>query len=848
MNYYKIGILSLLSLIFSIVQVNAQSLPDLMENYSNAETTQEKSKIARLIAYNFQLDGALEKANDYFLQSFSTEGNHVNFQEDMKIYDLVGDNYVKLSQHEKALENFNKGLALAIKNNSKNQQNTFTQKIADLQLEDGNVGEAIKNYEKILNENQLSDNKLAIAKAHNNLGYLYKKENKLEEAKVQFTKALEINQEQVNQEENLPLSQQKGAFKINLASSYLFLGNTAEAIRSYQEALQIYKAQNDSVRQAEVYNYLGALHYLNGNNPQAQLEIEEAIEIGEAINSKETLVDSYKILSEIYNAEGDFLASQKAYKNHIKLNDELDAAAEEERKQFIAKQIEAEKNENLIKESISKKREQELALKQAELEAEKKAKELELQKQQLALVTREKELQETRLANQALEKKRVQQALQIANQQLEKQKSDQELISLQQEKVLQEAALREKELQEKERQKAFELLETEKKLQDQVLLEEQRTQKIFIGIIIGTGFVVLIILYGFVQRNKANKKLTHQAQEIKEKNEELQSSEEELRQNMEELEATQEAMKQRQLELEELNKKLSSSEVVLKKAISKLKESENKVKEQNQNLESAYSELEDKNSRLTDSIKYAERIQNAILPAETTLDDVFDSHFVIYKPKDMVSGDFYWFSKVENKSFIAAVDCTGHGVPGAFMSMIGNTLLNQIVNKKDIYSPEKILETLHYSVREALKQRDSNNVDGMDVGLCCLEDLGNGKIDLKFSGAKCPLFHRSNEGKITKLSPDRKSIGGWQKEADHTFNVHQLEVEKGEMIYLTTDGIIDAANNKRRRFGTKRLSSLIERYAKRPTYEQKLHFERELDEHQTGADQRDDITFLGIRL
>ncbi len=257
-------------------------------------------------------------------------------------------------------------------------------------------------------------------------------------------------------------------------------------------------------------------------------------------------------------------------------------------------------------------------------------------------------------------------------------------------------------------------------------------------------------------------------------------------------------------------------------------------------------ELHEKNKRITDSIRYAQTIQDAILPAKRILKKLFADHFVIYRPKDIVSGDFYWVTHVENYTFAAAVDCTGHGVPGAFMSMVGNTLLTDIVGVRRIFDPAIILQMLNEGVRAALHQKDSDNTDGMDVALCRIERQENW-IEVTFAGAKRPLYYTSN-GEIEKLKGDNLSIGGVVRKKEYVFTNQKAILLAEDVIYLTSDGLIDQANPDKKKFGSTRFESLLKQFHARPFKEQKQMLSNQLDQHQLDAEQRDDITILALRL
>jgi len=258
--------------------------------------------------------------------------------------------------------------------------------------------------------------------------------------------------------------------------------------------------------------------------------------------------------------------------------------------------------------------------------------------------------------------------------------------------------------------------------------------------------------------------------------------------------------------------------------------------------------IEEKNRQITSSIEYAKNIQQSILPQYEKIDEVFKDAFVIFLPKDIVSGDFYWFNKIDDLIFIAALDCTGHGVPGAFMSLIGNSLLNQIVNENKIHSPEKILEKLHRGVRKVLNQEKdkSNSKDGMDVAFCVIEMSKN---IINYSGARRPLFMVKKESKeLVVIKGDRKSIGGRQKEEERVFTNHKIAFNTGDSIYLFSDGFIDQQDEKEKKFGIKRFREIINNINTKPMKEQKEILLNELEKHKSDWSQQDDITVLGIKL
>lgn len=257
-------------------------------------------------------------------------------------------------------------------------------------------------------------------------------------------------------------------------------------------------------------------------------------------------------------------------------------------------------------------------------------------------------------------------------------------------------------------------------------------------------------------------------------------------------------------------------------------------------------ELEIKSKETLDSIIYAKRIQEAILPLKERILESLPESFVFHLPRDIVSGDFYWFKKIEGKIFIASVDCTGHGVPGAFMSMIGTVLLDDIVEKKGVYEPAQILTELHKDVVKALKQdrKEKASKDGMDIALCVLDT--DFKV-LKFAGAFRPLIHIS-DGLMNRIKADSAPIGGVGLHLPK-FTQHEISIKKGDSIYIYTDGFADQFGGARnKKYMTKRFRPFLLSINQFSMEEQCIRLQQELDQWKGNADQVDDILVIGFRI
>jgi serine phosphatase RsbU (regulator of sigma subunit) len=295
---------------------------------------------------------------------------------------------------------------------------------------------------------------------------------------------------------------------------------------------------------------------------------------------------------------------------------------------------------------------------------------------------------------------------------------------------------------------------------------------------------------------------------------------------------------------------LSLHRLRIRKLKTREKELRSLVEVRTRDLKKSTEIIEEKNRHITDSIRYARKIQRAMLPMKEKMEKELKDYFVIYEPKDIISGDFYWFNITGDYVFLAAADCTGHGVPGALLSMIGYIMLDEVVTKKLFHDPTSALSYLHQGFRSVLKQEleKSDSYDGMDIVLCRI-DLKNGKI--VFSGARRPLYYVKN-GELFEIRGVRRSIGGRKKEERRLFTSHEIEIPDSEqdkiMLYLTTDGFADQNDPRNKRYGSSRLKNLLQGIAHMSTQEQKVAILTELKKHQADMEQRDDITVVGLRI
>ncbi len=312
------------------------------------------------------------------------------------------------------------------------------------------------------------------------------------------------------------------------------------------------------------------------------------------------------------------------------------------------------------------------------------------------------------------------------------------------------------------------------------------------------------------------------------------------------------------------------------------------IEQQKEEIETQRDALEEQNDKITKqhdditaSINAALRIQKAMLPLTNEITAVLPENFILFRPRDIVSGDFYYFFNNQNInnnkeiannvtnnlihkhleiSVLAAVDCTGHGVPGAFMSMIGNELLNEIVQTKHITEADQILNHLNAGVKRVLQQSETENRDGMDMSLCVIKSIDN-QVIVEYSGANNPLYyvesyyqHQENTPLLPKnifyeIKADKTPIGGTQKR-EHYFTKHSITISDLQTtFYLCSDGFQDQfGGEKGKKFMVKRLKEFLTTIAHLPLEEQKQHLENVLDTWKNGYEQVDDILVVGFRV
>jgi len=295
------------------------------------------------------------------------------------------------------------------------------------------------------------------------------------------------------------------------------------------------------------------------------------------------------------------------------------------------------------------------------------------------------------------------------------------------------------------------------------------------------------------------------------------------------------------------NKMIAELEELYNDLEQKVKDRTAEVVAQKEELQAQRDLLAEQQKHIMDSIQYSKRLQNAILPTNDFVHELFPESFILYLPKDIISGDFYWFYRHDEKRYFSAIDCTGHGVPGALVSMVGQNWLNYAVKDLQLEKPSDILDALNDGVMSTFKERDDETSvkDGMDIALCCVNYQS---MELEFAGAYNPVLIVRN-GEANQIKGDKFPVGAFFKGIRGKFKNHSLEVQKGDVVYVFSDGFADQFGGPDNfKFLTKRFRELLVQIHQKPMDEQQQILHQTINDWMNGQEQLDDITVIGIKI
>jgi serine phosphatase RsbU (regulator of sigma subunit)/TPR repeat protein len=663
----------------------------------------------------------------------------------------------------KALEYYLKSLKINEEIGDKKRMATAYHNIGLIHKTQGDYPKALEYYLKSLKINEEVGDKRGVANAYTNIGVIHNNQGDYPKALEYYLKSLKINEE---------IGDKNG-----MSSTYNSIGIIFYEQKNYPKALEYYRKHlnanlllNAKSNIAVAYNNIALVHQHLHQYDSAVLNYTKCIEIGKEINFQAVLGWAYNGMAIVNQEQQKYTSAQNWIEKAVKIrasigqNKNLAQSYNTQAKNYVLtkqyrKALPVYQKSMILCEKLGNP----LNIKDAAEGLSICYEELNQPKKSLDAYKLFKQMTDS-LINQGNTKKLTQQSMQY----------------------------------DFDKEKAVTQAETEKQKleQEQELQKQQYLTYLFIG-----GFIMLLAVALLIYKNNKTKQKANKL--LAEQNNEIETQAEELQQNNEELNTT--------LDLVSIQK----------------------------------AEIEHSHKHITASINYAKRIQTAILPSEKLRAEILPEHFILFKPRDIVSGDFYWMQKMDNYLFVAVADCTGHGVPGAFMSMLGISYLNEIIRKKEINQANQVLNELRNRIKETLDQtgKKGESKDGMDIAFYVIDTNTN---KLQFSGANNPLYIFRNKELII-YKANRQPIGIHIKEKP--FSNHEIQLETGDSIYAFSDGYVDQFGGENgQKYLKKRFKETLTNIQDMNMKEQKQILEQELTNWQGKSKQIDDILVLGIKV
>lgn len=569
----------------------------------------------------------------------------------------------------------------------------------------------------------------------------------------------------------------------NIAICYQNLLKPKETLQNFETALRCAKGSGRGDEAARIEHILAVIYFNKGDNYHAEQYCLDCINSAKASQADSILKNCYKTYSDVLEKGNDFENALIYYEKYLSLRDSLNFESRISEQNEADRQAAFEEIEQRLKLDIADQEIRGLELKNLRAESSRRENEVKL-------LLKQNELDRS-------EKDRLAQSLTLEQEKSQLRENEQKVRSLEQQQEIQKLTIKQKDDEALVLQKTNESLEKDKILKETELKSAKFARKMAIWLGLLMLFVAGVILFSLISVRKKNQKL---------------------------------AESKKQIEKINIDLEFKNSEVL----------------KQNEKIIQQKDIIEQKNQSITDSIQYASRIQNAVLPGIDFLTDWGIDNFILFRPKDIVSGDFYWGMRKKGRIIVAAADCTGHGVPGAFMSMLGHAFLDEIVNTTEVENAAGVLNLLRDEIINTLKQKGlvGETRDGMDISLCII-DMAAGKMD--YAGANNPLYIVS-DGKMTRIGADRMPIG-IHFTSITPFTNHEIDVRKGDYIYLFSDGYADQFGGpKGKKYMYKPFQELLLKNHNNPMQLQKEILDNTFISWKGDHEQVDDVLVIGLRL
>jgi len=845
-----------LILCFTVTPVTAQTTTDSLKQELSKANDQEKYDIClelmniylsvdldtALIYAKEALKIAVESKNDSLLASAhkktgivyyyggDTENALKSFEKAAEYYENLKDLYETgnilnnigilhsdWGNYDKSLEYYNKAIEYYNRVDSISSVGSTTGNIGTVYLSVGNYEKAIEYFEKSMKIAESQNDRSLVASNLNNIGLVYQYWGKFEDAVTNYQSSLSIV-------ESLNEKVTAGQILLNIGVVYFDWNNYEKAIEYYNKALIIEEELKDNLNIVNTLNNIAIVYDKWGKDEEAQEYYLKALNTAEETGRKKEIatallnIGSYYFIRENYNKALEFFRRSLILRKEIGDNEGTASSLMGIGNIYIEK-----KDYNKALDSY--------------LESEVLIREL---GSKGLMIENYKGLSDIYshlgMYNKAFEYHKLFSAVKdsVFNENSQKQLSDIQT-----------------KYETEKKEKEIELLNKEKQVQDLKLEQKEkeiRNQRRLIIIFIIVFIIIVFFIVIVIIQNRKIKRAYHL----------LEIKNNEILQQKEEIEAQRDEIEGQRDRLAGQNEEISQQKEEIEAQRDEIEAQRDVVTEQRDVIAQQQKEV-------TDSIQYAKRIQNAMLPQPDLIKEIIPEGFILNMPRDIVSGDFYWFTHVNDLAVIAVADCTGHGVPGAFMSMIGISFLNEIVNKKNITDPAEILNSLKNNVINALHQtgKSGESQDGMDITIYTVDKQNN---IMNFAGANNPLylipgpspketgerhfpdFHSFKEG-VVEIKGDKMPVGFYHSENEERFKSHRIQLRKGDCIYTFSDGFADQFGGpKGKKFKYKPFKRLLTTISNKDMNEQKAILTQTLEDWIEGYDQIDDILIVGIRI
>lgn len=759
------------------------------------------------------IKGYQSKAIQIHQKAFAIADKAHYMEGQAKIYRGLGNAAWRSSKYQKALEYYSNSLKIEQKTDNLGGLGSCYHGLGLVSYSKGDYIQALTYYKKALAVYQKTNNQLGVSQIYNNLGNIYQRQSDYPKAIDIYLKALEIAQQLGNKN--------AASFNYNnIGTIYSIQGNYPLALDAYLKALKIREQIGNKALIAQSYHNMGNVYSEQEDYERALPYHFKSLDLKKQLNKQAQMIGSYNAIGTIYQLQKQYTKALSHYQEGLKI------ARQVGNKHYLAQtyQLLGEVNMNLKQYN-----EASTFLLKAVTMGQQLGEKVRVATSLIILGRANQRLKKYAQAIQQLTRglniaqkignihviregaKTLAQTYELVGdyqgayraQVLFTQMKD-SLQNTENTKQITQIVADYKFEKEKD---SIRFHQEKERVSLNAKLEKEKLSGKFqrnINLLISMVLLVVVILAVFIFRSKQRQKvlngvLSQQSAELTEKNEEL-------RQNQEEITTQRDDIEQKNYLLNEQNEKI------------------------------------------TQSIKAAQTIQEAILPFEQRMSKEIREYFMIYKPRDIVSGDFYWLGNVDGKRILGVIDCTGHGIPGAFMSMIGFTLLNEVVNTQRITDAAQILEKLRKEIQHALKQNYTGRTNGMDAVFVTLEDTDSENIQVTFAGAKRPLWYIEPDSQELQVAKGSSVSIGMVYNDDRIITNQTFLFEPGTILYLGSDGFADQNDVQRKKFGTHKLRQILYENREKRLNEQKQILQQVLDAYMQQTEQRDDILLWGVKL